>query len=47
MDINKTDIENNENTIDHFEHESHFGDIWGSGGGPRSTLGTILGPFAF
>ena len=24
LDINKTDIENNENTIDHFEHESHL-----------------------
>ena len=24
LDKNKTDIENNENTIDHFEHESHL-----------------------
>ena len=24
LDINKTDKENNENTIDHFEHESHL-----------------------
>ncbi len=24
LDINKTDIENNENTIDNFDHESHL-----------------------
>ena len=24
LDINKTDKENNENRIDHFEHESHL-----------------------